>query len=95
VIGPGQKFLLRSGQPSLVWVWVWKISPKYQKNFNFFPSGQKKSNWVGSKSNQVKAGSASFLLRVKSMLSSGQGPAISTHSTLLDKCKLTNLKSRA
>jgi len=28
-----------SGQPSLVWVWVWKISSKNYKFFNFSPSG--------------------------------------------------------
>jgi len=31
-----------SGQPSLVWFWIWKISPKNTRFFNFFPSGQKK-----------------------------------------------------
>jgi len=30
------------GQPSMVWVWIWKISPKKMSNFSlFFPSGQK------------------------------------------------------
>jgi len=47
-------------QLSLVCVCVWKISPK---NTNFFPFGQKKSL-----PGRVKGGSASFLLRVKSML---------------------------
>jgi len=42
----------------------------------FFPSGQKKSLRVGSKSTQVKGGSASYLLRVKSKLRSGQGPSL-------------------
>jgi len=32
--------------------------------FNFSPSGQKKSLWVGSKSTRVKGGSAPYLLRV-------------------------------
>jgi len=45
-------------------------------NFSiFFPSGQKKSLWVGPKSTQVKDGSTSYLLQVKSMLGSGQGPS--------------------
>jgi len=44
----------------LVWVSVWKISPNH-KFFNFFPSGQKLFG-------QVKDESASYLLRVKSML---------------------------
>jgi len=40
-------------------------------NFTIFsPSEQKKSYWVGSKNTQVKDGSASYLLRVKSMLES-------------------------
>jgi len=65
---------LRSGQPFLVW--VWKISPKYVKLFNFFPWGQKKSHRVGSKSTRVKGGVASYLLWVKSKLGSGQGPSL-------------------
>jgi len=60
-------------QPSLVW--VWKISPKIHKFFNFFPSVQKKSQRVGSKSTWVKAGSASYLLWVKGMLWSGHARA--------------------
>jgi len=38
--------------------------------------GQKKSRRVGSESTRVKAGSASYLLRVKSKLGSGQGPSL-------------------
>jgi len=41
-----------------------------------FPSGQKKSHLVRSKSTRVKPGSASYLLRVKSMLGSGQAPSL-------------------
>jgi len=39
VMGGDKKFLtwVGSGQPSMVW--VWKISPKNVKFFNFFPSG--------------------------------------------------------
>jgi len=44
---------------------VWKISPK---NGKFFP--------FGSKSTRVKVRSASYLLQVKSMLGSGQGPSL-------------------
>jgi len=58
-----------SGQPFMVW--VWKISPKNVKFFHFFPSAQKKSLRVGSKSTQVKGGSTSYLLRVKSKHGSG------------------------
>jgi len=63
-----------SGQPSVVWVWVWKISPKNPWFFNFCPSGQK--SVVGSKSTRVRARLASYLLRVKSMFGSGQGPTL-------------------
>jgi len=37
-----------SGLVSHLWFWVWKISPKIVKFFNFFPLGQKKisSGWV-------------------------------------------------
>jgi len=63
------------GQPSMVRVWVWKISPKDIKFFYFFPTGQKKSLQVGSKSTRVKGRSASYLLRVKSKLGVGSGQA--------------------
>jgi len=41
-IAPGQKHpgWVGSGKPSMVW--VWKISPKNVKFFNFFPSGRVK-----------------------------------------------------
>jgi len=51
VMGPDQKNLTQvgkgqflvahvgSGQPSMVWIWIWKISPK---NINFFTFGSKK-----------------------------------------------------
>jgi len=79
-MGPGQFFVARvgSGQPFMVWVKIWKISPKNVKFFNFFPSGQKKLLQVGSESTRVKAGSASYLQRVKSKLGSGQGPSLVT-----------------
>jgi len=45
-MGPDQKVLTRVGsglgQPFLVWVWVWKISPKNHWFFNFLPFGSKK-----------------------------------------------------
>jgi len=70
-MGLSQKFLTRvgSGQPFMVWVWIWKISPKNVKFFNFFPFGSKKSL-------RVKGGLASYLMRVKSKLGSGQGPSL-------------------
>jgi len=76
-MGPGQKFLMRvgSGQPFMVWVWIWKISPKNVKFFNFFALRVKKKHcWVRSESTRGGGGLASYLLRVKSKLGSGQGP---------------------
>jgi len=42
VMGLGQKILTQVGsdQPSMVWVWIWKISNKNVKFFNFFPLDQ-------------------------------------------------------
>jgi len=76
--GSGQFFVARVGlgQPPIVWVRIWKISPKNVKFFNFFPSGQKKLIWVESESTRIKAGLASYLLRVKSKLRLGQGPSL-------------------
>jgi len=41
--GSGSKIFdlgqVRSDKPSMVWVWIWKISPKNVKFFNLFPSG--------------------------------------------------------
>jgi len=45
------------------------------KYLNFFPFRSKNSIWVGSKSTWVKEGSASYLLRAKSMPWLGQGPS--------------------
>jgi len=54
------------GLASLVWVWIWKISPKNHKFFNFFPFESKKYLRVSSKSTRVKRKLAySYLLRVK------------------------------
>jgi len=53
----------------MVWVWIWKISPKNDK---FFSLGSKKSLRVGSESTQVEGGLASYLLLVKSKLGSGR-----------------------
>jgi len=44
-----------------------------QTFFNFF---QKKFLRAGSESTQVKGGSASYLMRVKSKLGLGQGPSL-------------------
>jgi len=49
--------------------------PKNVKFFNFFPSGKKKLLRVGLESTRVKAGSASYFLRVKSKLGSGRAKA--------------------
>jgi len=51
----------------MVWVWIWKISPKI---FQFF-SLQVKKNLFVLESTRIEGGSASYLLRVKSKLGSG------------------------
>jgi len=56
------------GQPFMVWVWIWKISPKNVKFFNFFPFRSKKI----SSGRVKKYESASYLLWVKSKLGSGR-----------------------
>jgi len=63
-------------QQSMVWIWVWKISTKNVKFFHFFPFVSKKSHCVGSKSSRAKGRPASYLLRVKSKLGSGQDPSL-------------------
>jgi len=75
-VGSGQIFVARAGSASLVWVWIWKISLKNAKFFNFLPFGLKKSHRGGSKSTRFRAWSASYLLWVKSMFGSGQGPSL-------------------
>jgi len=67
---------VRSGQPSLVWVWVWKISPKNPTFFNFLPFRSKRisSGWIKKYPDQ----SASYLLQFKSMLGLGQGPSLTS-----------------
>jgi len=49
VMGPGQIFLtlVRSGQPFMVWFWIWKISPKNVKFLIFFPCFWIKKNLFG------------------------------------------------
>jgi len=71
-VGSGQFFVARvgSGQPFMVWVRTQKISLKTSK-FSIF-SLRIKKNRFGSESTRVKAGSASYLLRFKSKLGSGQ-----------------------
>jgi len=85
-VGSGQFFVARIG---LGWVrhsWYgfefWKF-PLKMSNFSiFFPSGQRKLLRVRSESTRVKARLASYLMRVKSKLRSGQGPSL----------KLTHIK---
>jgi len=89
-MGQGQKFLTRvgSGQVFMAWVGSGRISHlwfgfEFEKfalkmsNFSIFcPLGQKKSLRVASESTRVGGRSASYLLRVKSKLGSGQGPSL-------------------
>jgi len=82
-MGRGQKILPGSGRINFLrlgsgWVsHLWfgfefgKFPLKKFKFSIFCPSGQKKSFRVGSESTQVRGGSASYLLRVKSKLGSG------------------------
>jgi len=77
--GSGSNFFdpgrVETGQPSLFWVWISKI-PQKLKKIKYFSLSFKKSLRIGSKSTPVKFRLASYLLRVKSMLGSGQGPSI-------------------
>jgi len=79
VMGLGKKCLTELGHFFIAWVshlWVWNISPKNPKFFNFFPLVTKKSHRVMSKSTQIKDGSASYLLWVQSKLRMGQGSSL-------------------
>jgi len=79
-MGPGQIFLTRirldlffgaqvgSGQPFLVWLWVWKIFPKNPEFSNFFDLRSKNLFGLAQK---VHGSKTSYLLRVKSVLGSG------------------------
>jgi len=72
VMSAGQKCLTRVRSGRVSNLRIWKISPSKYQNFQFFPSVQIKSHWVGSKNTQVEDGSACYLLQVKSMLRLGQ-----------------------
>jgi len=74
VMGPGQIFVARagSGQVSHLRFGFGKFPLKMSNFLLLFPSGQKKSLWVRSKSSRVKGSSNSYLLRVKRKLRSGQ-----------------------
>jgi len=79
-MGLGQKFLTRVRSDNGL-----GLNLKNVKFFNFFTLGQKKLLRVGSESTWVEAGSASYLLRVKSKLGSGRvgsGPIFSKLSIL-------------
>jgi len=69
---------LVSGRVSHLWFGLefGKFQLKTSNFSIFFPSGQKKSLRVGKYPGQ--SGSASYLLRVKSKLGSGQGPSLVT-----------------
>jgi len=83
-MGPGQKFLNRVWSNFCCSGWVGSAIfclglekfPLKISNLQFFPFGWKKYHRVRSKSTRVRAGSASYLHRVKSMLGLGQGPSL-------------------
>jgi len=54
-----------SDQPSLVWVWIWKISSKNVKFLNFCPSSQKNVIWSGQKVPRSKQGRPLIYCRSK------------------------------
>jgi len=65
--------LFRSGQVSRLWFGFGKLPLKVQ-NFPFFSLWIKKISSGWTKSTQVKGRLAFYLLLIKSMLGSGQGP---------------------
>jgi len=77
-MGPGQNFWPGSGWVSHLWFgFGFRKFPLKTSNFSIiFPSDQKKSLRVGSKSARVRGGWASYLLQVKSKCGSGQGPSL-------------------
>jgi len=87
VMGLGQDFLTQVGSDQFFVAWVglghlwfgfeFGKFPLKMSNFSiFFPSDQKKSLRAGLESTQVRGGSASYLLWVKSKLESGQSPSL-------------------
>jgi len=86
--GSGQIFVARVGlgQPFMVWLWIWKISPKNVKFFNIFPFGSKKIS-SGQKVPGSKAGRP--LIYCGSKVSSGrvESEPISTPAQINTKGK--------
>jgi len=82
-MGPGQNFLTQvrsifccSGRvesAKMVWLWVWKISPKNPKFCNFIPFGSKK---ISSGSGQRQAGLLFTLGQKYAQIWSDQGPSL-------------------
>jgi len=84
---------LGSGRVSQLWFGLeFRKFPLKTSNFSIFcPLGQKKLLRVRSESTRVKAGSASYLLRVKSRLGLGQGPSLLiTHMS--DSCEVVKIR---
>jgi len=77
---------VRSGRVSHLWFGLeFGKFPIKMSIFQFFSLRVKKKLLrVGSESTRVKAGSASYLLRVKSKLGSGQGPSLVDIGTFLN-----------
>jgi len=80
----GSIFVARVGSGWVSHLWFGLEFGKFplkMSNFSiFFPSGKKKLLRVGSESTWVRAGSASYLLQVKSKLGAGQGPSLALTS---------------
>jgi len=92
VISPGRKFLTWVGWVSLHWVWIWKISPKNVKFFNFLPFGSKRVS-LGRVKKYLDQGQVSLLFTAgQKYVRVGSGP-ISTAEFYWD-VGLAEAKSR-
>jgi len=70
LVGSGQFFVAWSGQPFMVWVWIWEISPKIVKFFNL--SLRIKTNLFGSGQKVTGSKAGRSLIYCGSKVSSGR-----------------------